>query len=72
MSKTLKVGMIGYRFMGKAHSTVGDKLPLFPLKADLEMHTICGRNREAMEESAKSLGWNHISTSWEGDPKSGD
>ena len=66
MSKTLKVGMIGYRFMGKAHSNGWRQAPhFFPLKADLEMHTICGRNREALEESAKSLGWNHISTSWE-------
>ena len=66
MSKTLKVGMIGYRFMGKAHSNGWRQAPhFFPLKADLEMHTICGRNREALQESAKSLGWNHISTSWE-------
>ena len=29
------------------------------------MHTICGRNKEALEASAKELGWNNISTSWE-------
>ena len=51
MSKTLKVGMIGYRFMGKAHSNGWRQAPhFFPLKADLEMHTICGRNREALED----------------------
>ncbi|MBT3598050.1 Gfo/Idh/MocA family oxidoreductase [Verrucomicrobia bacterium] len=66
MSKTLKVGMIGYRFMGKAHSNGWRQAPhFFPLKADLEMHTICGRNKEALEASAKELGWNNISTSWE-------
>ncbi|HBP56213.1 MAG TPA: dehydrogenase, partial [Verrucomicrobiales bacterium] len=66
MSKTLKVGMIGYRFMGKAHSNGWRQAPhFFPLKADLEMHTICGRNKQALEASAKELGWNNISTSWE-------
>ena len=66
MSKTLKVGMIGYRFMGKAHSNGWRQAPhFFPLKAEVAMHTICGRNQQALEESAKSLGWNNISTSWQ-------
>lgn len=66
MSKTLNVGMIGYRFMGKAHSNGWRQAPhFFPLKADIKMHTICGRNKEALEASAKELGWENISTSWE-------
>jgi len=58
--------MIGYRFMGKAHSNGWRQAPhFFPLKAEVAMHTICGRNQQALEESAKSLGWNNISTSWQ-------
>ena len=38
--------MIGYGFMGKAHSNAWRQAPhFFPLKARIEMHTICGRDR---------------------------
>lgn len=63
MSKTLKVGMIGYRFMGKAHSNAWRQAPHFmPMGAGVEMHTICGRNPAALSEAAETLGWNHTST----------
>ena len=43
MAKTLRVGRIGYRFMGKAHSNAWRQAPrFFKLKANLEPHTICG------------------------------
>lgn len=65
MSKTLKVGMIGYRFMGKAHSNAWRQAPHFmPMGAGVEMHTICGRNPAALSEAAETLGWNHTSTDW--------
>ena len=45
MAKTLRVGLIGYRFMGRAHSNAWRQAPrFFPLKANIELHTICGRN----------------------------
>lgn len=63
--KTLRVGMIGYRFMGKAHSNGWRQAPrFFPLKADLEMHTICGRQPEGVEAAARELGWKNASTDW--------
>jgi predicted dehydrogenase len=65
MSKTLKVALIGYRFMGKAHSNAWRQAPrFFDLKADVELHTICGRNAEAVESARKELGWSHASTDW--------
>lgn len=65
MSKTLRIGMIGYRFMGKAHSNAWRQAPhFFPLKANVEMHTICGRNPEGVAEAAKQLGWKNTSTDW--------
>ena len=57
--------MIGYRFMGKAHSNAWRQAPhFFPLKADIEMHTICGRDAKAVEEAQKQLGWKNASTDW--------
>ena len=55
--------MIGYRFMGKAHSNAWRQAPhFFPLKADIEMHTICGRDAKAVEEAQKQLGWKYSRT----------
>lgn len=57
--------MIGYRFMGKAHSNAWRQAPhFFNLAAGVEMHTICGRDPAALEEARKSLGWNNASTDW--------
>jgi predicted dehydrogenase len=65
MAKTLKVGMIGYRFMGKAHSNGWRQASrFFPLKADVQMHTICGRDPKALESARKQFGWEKASTDW--------
>src|SRR5262245_34760724 len=65
MAKTLRVGMIGYRFMGKAHSNAWRQAPhFFPLKAGVEMHTICGRDPKAVKAAQKALGWERASTDW--------
>src|SRR5882762_10063614 len=65
MPKTLRVGMIGYRFMGKAHSNAWRQAPhFFPLKARIEMHTICGRDRTAVDEAREQLGWENASNDW--------
>jgi len=65
MATTLRVGMIGYRFMGKAHSNAWRQAPhFFPLKANLEMHTICGRDAEGVEAARAQLGWKNASADW--------
>ena len=47
--RTLNVGLIGYKFMGKAHSNAWRQAPrFFDLPADVRMKTICGRNRAAV------------------------
>lgn len=57
--------MIGYRFMGKAHSNGWRQAPhFFPLKANVELHTICGRDPAAVEEARVQLGWQNASTDW--------
>lgn len=66
MAKTLRVGMIGYRFMGKAHSNGWRQAPhFFPLSAGVELHTICGRDAAGVEVARQQLGWQHASTDWQ-------
>ncbi|HOX55863.1 MAG TPA: Gfo/Idh/MocA family oxidoreductase [Candidatus Paceibacterota bacterium] len=65
MAKTLRVGMIGYGFMGKAHSNAWRQAPyFFPLKAKIEMHTICGRTTAGVQAARARLGWQFASTDW--------
>src|SRR5258705_13934473 len=62
-AKKLRVGMIGYRFMGKAHSNAWRQAPhFFPLKAGVEMHTVCGRDAKGVEAAREQLGWQNAST----------
>jgi predicted dehydrogenase len=51
MSKTLRVGLIGYKFMGKAHSNAWRQVNhFFPeLPAKVELTAICGRDPKAVE-----------------------
>ena len=65
MAKTLRVGMIGYRFMGKAHSNAWRQAArFFPLKAHVEMHTVCGRDVAGVSAARAQLGWQHSSHDW--------
>jgi predicted dehydrogenase len=65
MARTLRVGMIGYRFMGKAHSNAWRQAArFFNLPAEVVMHTICGRDPAALETARAQLGWQNASTDW--------
>lgn len=64
--KSLNVGMIGYQFMGRAHSNAwrqADKF--FDLKAHPVLHTICGRNAREVAAAGKKLGWSRAETDWQ-------
>jgi len=63
--KTLNIGLIGYRFMGKAHSNAWRQAPrFFDLKRDVHLHTICGRNATEVEKARAQFGWNQANTDW--------
>lgn len=63
--KQLRIGMIGYKFMGKAHSNAYRSLPMFfPEALKPEMRLICGRNADALQEAANQLGWSEHVTDW--------
>jgi predicted dehydrogenase len=62
---TLSVGLIGYQFMGKAHSNAWRQAPrFFDLPAEVRMKTICGRNQAAVKEAAAKFGWENAQTDW--------
>ena len=63
--RSLNVGMIGYNFMGKAHSNAWRQAPkFFDLPADVVLHTICGRSPKNVESAREQLGWRNASTDW--------
>ena len=66
MSKpVLNIGLIGYQFMGKAHSNAYRQANhFFDLPAQINMHTICGRNEAAVTKAAETLGWKNVETDW--------
>ena len=60
-------GMLGYAFMGKAHSNAMLKIPymMYPPPAVPVLEAICGRNQEATAEAARRFGYRHTYSSWE-------
>lgn len=63
-ARKLNVGMIGYKFMGKAHSNAWLKVAkFFNVRAEPVMKVICGRNRAGASEMQK-FGWQQVSTDW--------
>jgi predicted dehydrogenase len=62
----LEIGVLGYQFMGKAHSNAFARLPMFFDDAPaIERHTLVGRDEEALADAADRLGFAHTATDWE-------
>lgn len=63
--KQVRIGMVGYKFMGKAHSNAYRVLPMFfPDSTAPQMKVICGRNAEALEAARQQFGWEEAVTDW--------
>ena len=65
MKKPLNIGVIGYGFMGKAHTnayvTVNN---FFDLEYKPVLKAICGRNAELAQQFADNWGYQSIETDW--------
>src|SRR5260370_26931804 len=61
------VGMLGYAFMGKAHSNAFKKLAYITWPPPLEPRLvgIAGRNEEAVGEAAKRYGYEYATGDWQ-------
>src|SRR5215472_11524200 len=65
MNSSIAIGMVGYKFMGKAHSNAYRQISQFfdlPLKPRLK--TICGREQSKVEKMAARWGWENAVTDW--------
>src|SRR3954452_11271665 len=61
----LRVGMIGYAFMGVAHSHAWRTAPrFFDLPLTPELTVLAGRDATAVSEAADRLGWASTETDW--------
>jgi len=60
------VGMLGYAFMGKAHSNALKTLPymMSPPPAIPDLVAICGRNADAVQAAARRFGYARAYTDW--------
>lgn len=64
--KQLKVALIGYQFMGKAHSNAYRQAGrYFDLDVEPVMQTLCGRDEKKVQAAQQQFGWKEYSTNWE-------
>ena len=63
--KKLNIGLIGYGFMGRAHSNAFRRAPnFFGLQYEPVLHTISARNPERAKAFAATWGYQNIETDW--------
>ncbi len=63
---TLDVGVLGYRFMGRAHANALSRLEMFfPDAPDTNRSVLIGRDESALEAAADRLGFDSTATDWE-------
>ena len=63
--QTLGVGMIGYAFMGAAHSQAWRSAPrFFDLPMRLRMSVLAGRDEARAKAAADRYGWDDVETDW--------
>ena len=64
--KNINVGLLGHKFMGKAHSNAYRKIGMFfEPSAKITMKTICGLEEDEVRTAAERFSWESYETSWE-------
>jgi predicted dehydrogenase len=62
---TLGVGLVGYAFMGAAHSQAWRNVGrFFDLPVQAQMTVLCGRDPEGVKSAATKFGWASTETDW--------
>jgi predicted dehydrogenase len=66
MANTIGVGLVGYKFMGRAHSNAYRQVAAFFPDVALrpEMTAVCGRDEAAVKGFAEQFGWRSYETDW--------
>ena len=63
--KDLNVAMIGYGFMGKAHSQAWRNVSrFFEIEQNINLKTICGRNENDLKKVQVREGWQDFESDW--------
>ena len=63
--KQLRFGLIGYKFMGKAHSKAYTEVPMYMNPPEgIVKAVLCGREEEWVKKVALQLGWQDTETDW--------
>ncbi len=61
----VNIALLGYKFMGKAHSNAFRQVrKFFPGKLEPRLKVICGRDPAALEAAAQQFGWDETDTDW--------
>ncbi len=69
---SIRVGMIGYQFMGRAHSIAYRNIPFyFKNTTRPVLQTLCGRNSQNVSRAASEMGWSSSETEWEKNDSTG-
>jgi predicted dehydrogenase len=65
MTKPIHVGLIGQKFMGRAHSNALSQVAhFFDLPLEPVMHTVAGRDAAELTAFARRWGWKATTTRW--------
>ena len=63
--KTMNVGIVGYKFMGKAHSNAWKQAPLFfDMDVKPVLKVACGRHADSLKAFADRWGWEQTEADW--------
>jgi predicted dehydrogenase len=63
--RKLRVAMIGYQFMGRAHANAWRQVGrFFELPAEVELAVVCGRSEAGVAAAAAKLGFAEAATEW--------
>ena len=63
--KTIKIGIVGTRFMGRAHSNAYLDVPYyFPVPSLPVLQAACGTDPENLKAFARNFGWQSTETDW--------
>jgi predicted dehydrogenase len=64
--KTINIGLIGYKFMGKAHSNAYRQVSRFfdELEVQPVLKAVCGRDEAGVKRAADVMGWESCETDW--------
>jgi predicted dehydrogenase len=66
MKKNIHIGLLGYKFMGKAHANAYTRIPMFfSPDYQITLKAICGRDEKGVAQSAATFGFESYETDWQ-------